>query len=143
MGYGDDPLTNECTFCWGYRSPDAALPYFRAVKPDYLADLRDVTAVEKTVDLDFEGGGGTCTVNGNAFVSGTDSVDHTLEIGKVYDYSLTGTNGHPFHLHVNSFQIISVRPSLRHHGCAGAAPKVLNRRTVAVSEFLSIPHNDV
>jgi hypothetical protein len=33
--------------------------------------------------------------------------DHTVEVGKVYDFSLQGVHVHPFHLHVNPFQIVS------------------------------------
>jgi len=90
-------------------SPDAAITAFSAVKPDYLADIHslDSSQIARVEQMTFRGGLGTCTINAKKFVDET-SYDHYLEAGKVYEYELVGTDGHPFHLHVNSFQIVEV-----------------------------------
>ena len=43
-------------------------------------------------------------INGQAFQDST-TYQHTMTIGTVNQLDLTGVNAHPFHLHVNSFQL--------------------------------------
>ena len=50
------------------------------------------------------------TINGVTFVSST-SYAATMTVGTVVEYSLRGTNAHPFHNHINSFQLVTVADS--------------------------------
>ena len=55
------------------------------------------------------GGGGGCTVNGNSYTGHT-AADRTTEViaGSVNEWTVTGTGGHPFHLHINPYQIKTI-----------------------------------
>ncbi len=51
-------------------------------------------------------GGGGCTINGQAFPGHGDGMQiATVPVGSVNDWTVTGNAGHPFHLHVNPYQL--------------------------------------
>ncbi|KAL1520610.1 hypothetical protein AB1Y20_022184 [Prymnesium parvum] len=77
------------------------LPTFEVNRPCYLVDLRGAVP-DKTISFQL---GPTPNINGETFHSATHFMD-TLPVGKVIQYSLSGLVLHPFHNHINSFQII-------------------------------------
>ena len=78
------------------------LPVFTINRPCYLADLRSATAAQTTrIQL-----GPVPEINGAEFDSST-TYDHTMAVGTVQEFDLNGVNAHPFHLHINSFQIVA------------------------------------
>jgi FtsP/CotA-like multicopper oxidase with cupredoxin domain len=69
-----------------------------ADRPGYLRDLRGLTAVEsRTVNM------GARTVNGSKF--DMDVPTFTIPTGSVQNWTIKGAGAHPFHLHVNHFQM--------------------------------------
>merc|ERR1712228_53965 len=72
------------------------------LRPRYLQSLlfSDVDGTQ-TIDLDDDPMG----VNGNIFVSEDVSL-FTVPAGSVQDFTITGTDDHPYHVHVNHFQIL-------------------------------------
>jgi hypothetical protein len=85
---------------------DGELPRFHPYRPDYLADVYDTTLPVVTQAVNFQGGGGSCTINGVAWQGGAEGTENgELETGSVQEWTVTGNNRHPFHLHVNSYQL--------------------------------------
>ncbi|KAK3262896.1 hypothetical protein CYMTET_28273 [Cymbomonas tetramitiformis] len=84
------------------------LETFTPVFPDYLADLQNVDA-DNTFTLQFRGGGGGCTINDLSF-PGHDESDalHTMPVGTVEEWTVSGLGGHPWHLHINPYQLVMV-----------------------------------
>ena len=85
------------------------LTVFTAKKPVYLQDVYDatlhgVTHVEHS--LSIKGSEGACYV---AFDDEGELYDSksmgTMNTGEVQAWTLTGNGGHPFHIHINSFQL--------------------------------------
>ena len=80
------------------------LPTFAVKRPCYLADLRaagDPAAAEKfTVDL-----GPPPQINGETMPA-NHAVQHEFEVGTIQEWELLGVDGHPFHMHVNPFQLL-------------------------------------
>jgi len=75
-------------------------PVFAINRPCYLADLRAATPSQTSaINL-----GPVPNLNGNAFTTPT-TYDHTMAVGTVQQIDLNGVNAHPFHLHINSFQL--------------------------------------
>lgn len=80
------------------------LPGFSVRRPCYLADLRCAEATE--VDSTFTVALRPFTVNDQAFVdSDTPLTGGSFATGSLLEWTITGTGGHPFHLHVNPYQI--------------------------------------
>jgi FtsP/CotA-like multicopper oxidase with cupredoxin domain len=68
-----------------------------AIRPDYLRDLRGASGVHnETIRM------GARTVNGSKF--DLDVPNLTLPATQVQNWSVTGNNAHPFHLHVYHMQ---------------------------------------
>jgi FtsP/CotA-like multicopper oxidase with cupredoxin domain len=86
-------------------SPDQDLPQFTPYHPDYLADLYTSTNTS-TFDLSFAFGGGGCTINGESW-DGSTSLG-SMEMGSIQEWTVSGINKHPYHLHVNSYQLKDV-----------------------------------
>lgn len=81
---------------------------FTARRPEYLYDLTTVATVTSGDGIEFRGGGaagGGCTVNDQAFAYDEPLTGMSVATGNAYEWSLDGGNGHPFHLHVNPYQI--------------------------------------
>ena len=88
------------------------LPVFRAGRPCYLADLRSAT-VSKTATVTL---GPVPNINGAPFSSPTGYDAATqMEVGTVNQLNLNGVNAHPFHLHINPYQIVA-DPANTHMG---------------------------
>lgn len=94
---------------------DEALPRFNPYRPDYLADVYTATsATEYSINFQPAGGGGPggggggagCAINGQAWDGSTPL--STMETGSIQKWQAVGTDKHPFHLHVNSFQLQGV-----------------------------------
>ena len=85
--------------------PDQDLPQFTPYRPDYLADLYTSTNTTQ-FDLSFNFGSGGCTINGQSW-------DATplgyVETGSIQQWTVSGASRHPFHLHVNSYQLQGVQ----------------------------------
>ncbi|KAL1519183.1 hypothetical protein AB1Y20_003443 [Prymnesium parvum] len=77
------------------------LPTFEVNRPCYLVDLRSATA-SQTVNFRL---GPAPTINGASFVSST-TYAASMPVGNVIQYDLNGVDAHPFHNHVNSFQLL-------------------------------------
>jgi FtsP/CotA-like multicopper oxidase with cupredoxin domain len=67
-----------------------------------LVDLMDAT-VDQTVDFSL---GPAPRINGNEYSTSTTYLA-SMEVGTVVEYELDGIDAHPFHNHVNSFQIVA------------------------------------
>ena len=83
-----------------------SLGVFSVPRPCYLADLSGVTGaptptITRTFALEF---GPVPTLNGAQFSDANTYLD-TFTAGTVNEITLDGVNAHPFHLHVNSYQI--------------------------------------
>jgi FtsP/CotA-like multicopper oxidase with cupredoxin domain len=106
------------------RPEDDRLPTFKPQRPEYLKDLRTVqvakswemnmtpltpTSHNKTMFLYNGDDGGACKMND--FVPGEGlpwKSIHSMELGKVEEWKIGNLQGHPFHLHVNHFQVVDV-----------------------------------
>ena len=75
-------------------------PTFNVNRPCYLVDLTG-TAASQTITFDL---GPAPTINGVSFTS-HDTYAATMPVGQVIEYDLRGVNAHPFHNHINSFQL--------------------------------------
>jgi len=106
----------------------ATLPKLNYKYPCYLVDLQNVPEDElEQLDLAFHTDGpgvmathdfrvttallspylgvGFNTINGVAWQEDGSDPIQTLKAGKVYEIDLRGTSEHPFHLHINPFQL--------------------------------------
>eukprot|EP00603_Paraphysomonas_imperforata_P006829 CAMPEP_0114427012 /NCGR_PEP_ID=MMETSP0103-20121206/8111_1 /TAXON_ID=37642 ORGANISM="Paraphysomonas imperforata, Strain PA2" /NCGR_SAMPLE_ID=MMETSP0103 /ASSEMBLY_ACC=CAM_ASM_000201 /LENGTH=626 /DNA_ID=CAMNT_0001596025 /DNA_START=10 /DNA_END=1886 /DNA_ORIENTATION=+ len=89
-------------------TPDGELPRFHPYRPDYLADVYTSTSVVSQV-VDFKGSPGSCTINNMAWDGSTPT--GYIETGSIQEWEVKGNARHPFHLHVNSYQLGSVTGS--------------------------------
>lgn len=71
----------------------------------YLVDLREA-APEQQMTVRF---GPTPFVNGVKYLKGS-SYAASFSVGSVVEFALSGTSLHPFHLHINPFQILEDPP---------------------------------
>ena len=69
-------------------------------RPCYLVDLTGVTP-SSTVAIDL---GPAPMINGNEFATST-TYEASFAVGQVHQLGLSGIDAHPFHLHVNHFQL--------------------------------------
>jgi FtsP/CotA-like multicopper oxidase with cupredoxin domain len=102
-GAGDDGLAQMLATIvstdQGIAAP-CTLPTFQINRPCYLADLTGATPdATHTIAL-----APVPQINGQAFVDST-TYQHTMNVVSVNQIDLTGVNAHPFHMHVNSFQL--------------------------------------
>ena len=81
----------------------AALPVFSPAAPCYLADLRKTPA---DTSLSFNMGPGMDGALINGRVYGTPGLTPTVRAGSVVELRLGGADQHPFHSHVNVFQLL-------------------------------------
>ena len=101
-GNGNAGITQTLATVTATEQGDTAcdLPVFTVKRPCYLADLRAATPTMTTgITL-----GPVPNINGNEFATAT-TYDHTMAVGTVQQINLAGVNAHPFHLHINSFQL--------------------------------------
>jgi hypothetical protein len=84
---------------------DNDLPKFTPYRPDYLADVLTATTTT-TFSLNFQGANGGCTINGNAWDGST--ATGSMVAGSVQEWEVRGLDRHPFHIHVNSYQLSGV-----------------------------------
>ena len=101
-GKGNGAITQTLATVTATDQGDTAcdLPVFTVNRPCYLVDLTSATPRSTTaITL-----GPVPQINGNQFATST-TYDHTLAVGQVHQFNLDGVNAHPFHLHINSFQI--------------------------------------
>ncbi|KAL1520688.1 hypothetical protein AB1Y20_022257 [Prymnesium parvum] len=78
------------------------LPKFSVKRPCALVDLQDVVP-DQTLSIQL---GPDTFINGEHYAGPTAYIA-SMEVGKVIQYDLTGVSTHPFHNHMNSFQIVS------------------------------------
>eukprot|EP00931_Biecheleriopsis_adriatica_P055184 TRINITY_DN3256_c0_g1_i5.p1 TRINITY_DN3256_c0_g1~~TRINITY_DN3256_c0_g1_i5.p1 ORF type:complete len:635 (+),score=115.07 TRINITY_DN3256_c0_g1_i5:68-1906(+) len=95
------------------------LPTFTPVRPCYLVDLRSATPTARG-NLNMAGGARAITYDGtgqsmtyaNTHANGgtmrTWASIASLVAGSVYEMEVNGAAGHPFHMHVNPYQITSI-----------------------------------
>ena len=69
-------------------------------RPCYLVDLTS-TAASSTTAIDL---GPAPSINGNTFAT-YNTYEATFAVGQVHELALSGIDAHPFHLHVNHFQL--------------------------------------
>jgi len=82
---------------------DADLSTYTINRPCYLVDLTSATPTNNDFTLEFQGGA-TPMINGASFVDSTTYVT-TMASGTMNEWAVDGNNGHPFHLHINPYQI--------------------------------------
>lgn len=73
------------------------------------SDLSDATiANERTITFAKDQAAGTFTIDGKTF--DPNRVDHEVKLGTVEEWTIVNDNNqqHPFHIHVDSFQVMSV-----------------------------------
>ena len=86
--------------------PDIAA--FAVQRPCYLADTRAAAAVDASATVNLAGGN-DFTVNGESFVDCTTYLD-SFAAGALVELAVDGFAGHPFHLHINPYQIVTMTP---------------------------------
>lgn len=71
------------------------------------ASISDEELTGRQPDLTFKGTSGAVTIDGKAFEPGR--VDRTMHVGDVEEWTLyAATGSHPFHIHVNPFQVMKI-----------------------------------
>ena len=88
---------------------EADLPQFTPYRPDYLADLYTTTQATTDFSLLFGRANGGCTINSVSW-DGTTALG-SIETGSIQEWTVRGNDKHPFHLHVNSYQLKGVTDS--------------------------------
>ena len=89
-------------------TPDGDLPRFNPYRPDYLADVYTATNVVTQL-VDFKGAPRSCAINDQPWDGSTPS--GYIETGSIQEWDVRGNARHPFHLHVNSYQLSAVSGS--------------------------------
>ena len=92
-----------------------SLPTFTVKRPCYLVNTRDETVSDVKNQASFamtmsESGSPpviSYLINGAKFSSATTYLK-TFATGQLLEFTLTGTNAHPFHPHVNAYQITAL-----------------------------------
>jgi FtsP/CotA-like multicopper oxidase with cupredoxin domain len=103
-GAGNEELVQDLGTVVATASGEAEceLPTFQINRPCYLVDLTGTTPAQ-TVSLNL---GPVPNINDASYVSSTTYVA-TMTVGTVVQYNLGGVNAHPFHNHVNHYQIVA------------------------------------
>ena len=90
---------------------DTSITAFEPKRPAYLADLTSYDGALETFEVAFAGGANTinggCNINGVSF-QGADSPLAQIPVGAIHEWSITGNGVHPFHLHINPYQLQDV-----------------------------------
>lgn len=88
---------------------DTSITAFEPKRPAYLADLTSYDGALETFEVAFAGGPNTggCSINGVSF-QGEDSPLAQIPVGAIHEWSITGNGAHPFHLHINPYQLQDV-----------------------------------
>ena len=78
------------------------------VMPEFLDDITSVTCSGKTITFDMPGPATTPKINGEVFSD--HRVDQCVLLGDVWEWTLKNNSpiSHPFHIHVNPFQVVEV-----------------------------------
>merc|ERR1719424_1068136 len=89
--------------------PQCDLPVFEVNRPCYLVDLRE-QEVAKNLTFDMVGPGHDppsfiANSTGHKFEFDPNRVGYTLPVGKVVGFELKAVDFHPFHVHINPFQL--------------------------------------
>ena len=72
-----------------------------------FAPIRDDELTGSQPDLTFRGTSGEVSIDGRAYEPGR--VDRTMHVGDVEEWTLRAATGsHPFHIHVNPFQVMKI-----------------------------------
>ena len=110
-GYGPPAAVLSFNVAAGTAAAQGDLTTFTAKRPQYLADVyveADHPAAATMVQhsLNMTGTPGGCMVR---FDDTEKSWDHTahgsMELGTIQKWSLSGVDKHPWHIHINSFQL--------------------------------------
>ena len=88
---------------------DDDLPQFSPYRPDYLADLYSSSQTTVPFSLQFSRADGGCSLNDVSW-DGSTSLG-SIETGTIQEWTVRGNDKHPFHLHVNSYQLKGVTDS--------------------------------
>eukprot|EP01063_Lacrimia_lanifica_P034286 TRINITY_DN630_c0_g1_i1.p1 TRINITY_DN630_c0_g1~~TRINITY_DN630_c0_g1_i1.p1 ORF type:complete len:847 (+),score=293.94 TRINITY_DN630_c0_g1_i1:62-2542(+) len=94
-----------------FRAAAGDLPTFTAKRPAYLAHVyqgvENQGVVVEEHSLTLAGAGGGCQVRFDNVQKSYDGVvaHGAMPLGSVQKWRLDGARGHPFHIHVNSFQL--------------------------------------
>jgi FtsP/CotA-like multicopper oxidase with cupredoxin domain len=83
------------------------LAAFSVNRPCYLADTRSAAAADESGSISL---GNSFTINGQQFM-GQDHFLQTFTAGHLIEQDVTGMRRHPYHGHVNHFQIVSMTAS--------------------------------
>ncbi|MFJ4184117.1 multicopper oxidase family protein [Kitasatospora sp. NPDC089509] len=87
------------------------LPDVTGAIPTAPADLAaEPIAHRRTVDLGESADGNTFYLNGSQFAAGTPAFTTPAKVGTVEEWTIVNHSGedHPFHLHTNAFEVLSV-----------------------------------
>jgi peroxiredoxin len=85
-----------------------SMPLPKATDLASLAPYTTITSVQKKRRLVFDGSGTVWKINGEVF--DPTRTDHCPVVGTAEEWELfSETDHHPFHIHVNPFEIISIR----------------------------------
>ncbi|KAG5186946.1 hypothetical protein JKP88DRAFT_276354 [Tribonema minus] len=79
----------------------AELPIWRPCRPHYLQDLRPLPVPATKLDITLANG----AIDGKLYGGPDDAPLTTLAEGDAAEVTLSGTSAHPFHMHVNHFQL--------------------------------------
>lgn len=113
----------------GDGTPAPELPEYSPQRPCYLADLRSAVVPEANkVKINFAGERRAVEFNGvgesmtyeNTHRNGSTMADWppmgTFNIGEVYEIDVLGLDGHPLHIHVSPFQVVTMPMANYHDG---------------------------
>lgn len=72
-----------------------------------FAPITDQELTGRQPDLEFRGTQGAVYIDGKSFAPGR--IDRTMHLGDVEEWTLrSATGSHPFHIHVNPFQVVKI-----------------------------------
>ena len=110
-GMGGDDAWTGTALTVEVSGDDAAEPdidAFAVLRPCYLADTRGAAAVDASAEVNLAGGN-DFTVNGASFVDYATYLE-SFAAGALVELAVDGFAGHPFHLHINPYQIVTMTP---------------------------------
>ena len=81
-----------------------------ATSTNYCVESRNIEIQFRMLTTGQAGSG--CEINTHPWnVNPLYNIDHMMKPGHVYQYNVSGNEGHPFHPHVNHYQLLEVRSS--------------------------------
>ena len=87
---------------------DTSIVRFKAKRPAYLADLTKYNGTMAPYAVIFSPvDGGGCIINNETF-QGEDSPIAQIAVGAVHNWTVVDNDHHPFHLHINPYQLQNV-----------------------------------